>query len=297
MITEAELAASANCTMLLENQLTARGQQMPIKALVGNAQQLPNIPKVVQELIESFGDDDINTDAIAKKLASDQVLTAKVLRMANSARYGGNRKIGSVNDAVVVLGFNALRTLVLASGLTSAFKPPEGFDIKQFWRNSFTCAALCKWLAKFTKLDPEVAFTCGMMHNIGGLLIQTLAPEKAAHIDGAVALGGNRKQEQDSALGFDFAQAGAELAQTWRFPNDIVEAVRFQLAPDQPAPYAKIVYLSMFILSMNASKHPEDMLAEFPDPVAESLGINVSQMKERLEETTSIDSGLEELIG
>ena len=270
---------------------------MPLSDMMSKAQQLPNIPKVVQELIESFGDESINTDDIAKKLASDQVLTAKVLRMATSARYGGNRKIGSVNDAVVVLGFNALRTLVLASGLTSAFKAPEGFDIKQFWRNSFTCAALCKWLARFTKLDPEVAFTCGMMHNIGGLLIHILAPDKAMEIDGAVSQGQNRKQMRDHQLGFDFTEAGAELAQSWRFPKDIVEAVRFQLAPDQPAPYAKIVYLAMFILSMNASKQPEQMQAEFPDQIAESVGINIDQMKNQLAETKVIDSGLDELLG
>ncbi|MDN3638897.1 HDOD domain-containing protein [Simiduia curdlanivorans] len=270
---------------------------MPLKAMMNNAQQLPNIPKIVQELIESFGDNNVNTDAIAKKIASDQVLTAKVLRMANSARYGGNRKIGSVNDAVVILGFNALRTLVLASGLTSAFKTPESFDIKQFWRNSFTCAALCKWLAKFTKLDPEVAFTCGMMHNIGGLLIHTLAPDKAAEIDGAVSQGLDRKQTQDLQLGFDFTDAGAELAQNWRFPSDIVDAVRFQLSPGQSAPYAKLVYLAIFILSMNASKHPEQMQAEFPDQLAESIGINVEQMKDKLAETKTLDSGLDALLG
>ncbi|BFM10768.1 HDOD domain-containing protein [Simiduia litorea] len=270
---------------------------MPLKDMMNKAQQLPNIPKVVQELIESFGNEDINTDDIAKKLASDQVLTAKVLRMANSARYGGNRKIGSVNDAVVVLGFNALRTLVLASGLTSAFKAPEGFDIKQFWRNSFTCAALCKWLAKFTKLDSEIAFTCGMMHNIGGLLIHILTPDKAIVIDSAVGQGQDRKQIQDRQLGFDFTEAGAELAQSWRFPQEIVDAVRFQLSPEQPAPYAKTVYLAMFILSLNASKQPEQMLAEFPDHIAKSIGIDVDQMKNRLAETKAIDSGLDELLG
>ncbi len=84
---------------------------MDLKNLIDNAQKLPNIPKVVQELIESFGDDNVNNDAIAKKISADQVLTAKLLRAANSAHYGGNRKVGSVNDAVFILGFNAVRTL------------------------------------------------------------------------------------------------------------------------------------------------------------------------------------------
>lgn len=88
-----------------------------LKSLIENAQKLPNIPKVVQELIESFNDENVNTEAIANKISADQVLTAKVLRAANSAHYGGHRKVASVNDAVLILGFNAVRTLVLASGL------------------------------------------------------------------------------------------------------------------------------------------------------------------------------------
>lgn len=95
---------------------------MDLKNLVDNAQKLPNIPKVVQELIESFGNENIKNEEIAKKVSADQVLTAKVLRAANSAHYGGNRKVGSVSDAVFVLGFNAVRTLVLASGMTGRLK-------------------------------------------------------------------------------------------------------------------------------------------------------------------------------
>ena len=99
---------------------------------------MPNIPKVVQELIQSFGDENVDSGEVAAKLSKDQAMTAKVLRMANSSKYGGHRTVGSVNDAVVLLGFNALRTMVLASGLTSAFPTPEGFNIKEFWVKSFT---------------------------------------------------------------------------------------------------------------------------------------------------------------
>jgi HD-like signal output (HDOD) protein len=130
-----------------------------LQNLIDNAQKLPNIPKVVQELIESFGDENVSNDAIAKKISADQVLTIKVLRAANSAHYGGNRKVGSVNDAVFLLGFNAVRTLVLASGLTGAFSAPEGFDIKKFWRDSFAVAAICKWMARYSHDDAETAFT------------------------------------------------------------------------------------------------------------------------------------------
>ena len=71
---------------------------MNLQNLIDNAQKLPNIPKVVQELIESFGDENVSNDAIAKKISADQVLTIKVLRAANSAHYGGNRKRDGKRD-------------------------------------------------------------------------------------------------------------------------------------------------------------------------------------------------------
>jgi hypothetical protein len=82
--------------------------------------RLPMVPKVVQELIESFHKTDINIDEISDKVGHDQVLTARVLRLANTARFGGSRRVGSLDDAVVLLGFDNLRILVIASGITGA---------------------------------------------------------------------------------------------------------------------------------------------------------------------------------
>lgn len=272
---------------------------MSLQNLLDNATNLPVIPKVVQELIESFGDQEVDIDQIARKIASDQVLTAKVLRMANSAHYGGNRKVGSVQDAVVLLGFNALRTLVLASGLTSAFKAPENFDLQQFWRNSFTVGALCKWLARQAGLDPELAFTCGMMHNLGALLIHLLAPEQAAELDASDEQNESLTGLQQQALGYDFTEAGAALAERWQFPQTIADAIRHQLRPLQqpvPAPYANLLYLANFILMYNSSSHQQAMLAEFPDRQAQALGMDLQRLKQRLPETRGLDGEMDGLL-
>ena len=100
---------------------------MRVEQLFDQAHELPQIPKLVQELIEGFNNEDINIDEIAEKIAMDQVITAKVLRLANSARFGMPRQVSSVDDAVVLLGFNALRTLVVASGVAAAFKKLDNF--------------------------------------------------------------------------------------------------------------------------------------------------------------------------
>jgi HD-like signal output (HDOD) protein len=271
-----------------------------LQNLIDNAQKLPNIPKVVQELIESFGDENVSNDAIAKKISADQVLTIKVLRAANSAHYGGNRKVGSVNDAVFLLGFNAVRTLVLASGLTGAFKAPEGFDLKQFWHDSFAVAATCKWIARYSHDDAETAFTCGMIHNIGELLIHILLPAECAEMQKVVDKGARNVDIEKNYLGFDFSEAGAELAHRWKFPDAIVKGIRYQLDPHEAETFprlAGVINLALYINKMNdAGADSAAILASFPNALATELGINLVKMMEKIEETKELATPIDALL-
>lgn len=273
---------------------------MNLQSLIDNAQKLPNIPKVVQELIESFGDENVSNDAIAKKISSDQVLTIKVLRAANSAHYGGNRKVGSVNDAVFLLGFNAVRTLVLASGLTGAFKAPEGFDLRKFWHDSFAVAATCKWIARFSHDDAETAFTCGMIHNIGELLIHILLPAECAEMQKVVDKGARNVDIERNYLGFDFSEAGAELANRWKFPDAIVKGIRYQLEPqaaDNFPRLAAIINIALYINQKNGEGATSAaILEDFPSELATSLGINLVKMMEKIEETKDLGTAIDELL-
>lgn len=272
---------------------------MELKNLIDNAQKLPNIPKVVQELIESFGDENINNETIAKKISADQVLTAKVLRAANSAHYGGNRKVGSVSDAVFILGFNAVRTLVLASGMTGAFKAPEGFDLPAFWHNSFAVAATCKWLAKFSKDDAETAFTCGMIHNIGELLIHILLPEECKEIQKVVDRGARNSDIEKNVLGFNFPEAGAELANRWKFPDAIVAGIRYQLDPlaaPEFSRFAALINIADYIVHVHEKGNDAELLAHFPNDLATKLGINMVKLAEKIDETNDLMGGFDELI-
>jgi HD-like signal output (HDOD) protein len=271
-----------------------------LQNLIDNAQKLPNIPKVVQELIENFGDENVSNDAIAKKISADQVLTIKVLRAANSAHYGGNRKVGSVNDAVFLLGFNAVRTLVLASGLTGAFKAPEGFDLRKFWHDSFAVAATCKWLARYSHDDAETAFTCGMIHNIGELLIHILLPAECAEMQKVVDKGARNIDIEKNYLGFDFSEAGAELAHRWKFPEAIVKGIRYQLNPLEADVFprlAGVISIAMYINKMNeAGADSAAILANFPSALATELGINLVKLMEKIEDTKELATPIDELL-
>lgn len=273
---------------------------MNLDQLLSKAQELPSIPKVVQELIESFQSDDFDMDDIAKKLSMDQVLSAKVLRLANSARYSGNREITSINEAVVRLGFDALRTLVLASGFVSTFKAPDGFDLNGFWRDSFTVAEVSRWFAEQLGQDQDTAFTCGMISNIGELMVNILLPEKAQEISRVVANGGDRILLQTDAWGFTSEAVGAKVATKWKFPPSIIEAIEQQAAPlEQEAASRLACYLNLarYIKDCKtAGTAMPDIIEGFPNDVAQAAGLNLAEVLDNLEVAMALESGVEALL-
>lgn len=273
---------------------------MNLSALFEQTHNLPNIPKVVQELIDTFNQEDVNVDAIAGKISLDPVLTAKVLRLANSAHYGVSRSISTTTDASVLLGFATLRTLVLASGITGAMKSPEGFDRKGFWRNNFAVAALAKWMATYTKVNTDMAFTCGMLHSIGELLIHILLPIESKKIAAAVLAGGKLHQVENSILGFNYGEVGAELATRWKFPEEIIEGIRTHCDPlssDPVSPLGGLVHLAVFVQDahINGSSDSE-IIEKFPMDIATAIKMDTQQALEDLKQTEGIESGMDALL-
>lgn len=265
-------------------------------ALLANSQHIPAIPKVVHELIATFEHADVDVDDIANRIALDQALSAKVLRMANTPAYGGNRRIASVHDAVMVLGFNAVRTLVLSCGFLQAFKAPASFNLRRFWLETFRTAATCRWLAKFARTDPEVAFTVGLLHDIGTLLIHLTYPEQATTLDASAAMGSNRIAMENALLGCNYCDVGAALAQHWNFPDRIVQALKFQAAPEtaQPAStLAELIHIAQFILSrIDAGETMADIADALPDIPTRSLNINLDKVLNSLDEVPNLGNDI-----
>lgn len=274
---------------------------MSMATIFAETQQLPHIPRVVQELIESFRNEDVDVDELSSKVALDQSLTAKVLRLANSAHYGVSRTIANPHDAIMLLGFNTLRTMVLASGMTSAFKAPDNFDMKTFWRDSFAVGALSKWLANYVDgCDRETAFTCGMLHSVGELLIRMVMPKEAHHIDEALSMGGTRHTLERGQLGFTSADVGAELAKRWKFPAEMQQAILEQNNPDLDRTYsalAGILHIAQYLNKAHKDGLDEEaILAKFPKAVADAIGMNCDKAYADLADSNDLSSGLEGLL-
>lgn len=262
---------------------------MSMEQLFKKIKQLPVIPKLLHELMRDFSDESIDIKTIAHKIEMDQVISAKVLKLANSAAYRRGDEITSIEQAVIRLGFNALRSLVVASGIMTSFKTPKNFNTTKFWVETFQTATIAKALGKNCRtIDAETAFTCALLHNIGELLIQSALPEEAELINLAISQGNSRIDAQREMLGFDYSQVGAELARRWNLSDMFVDAISQQLDPlsfDPVSPEAVLIRLSMFVsFAWNAGVPAHVIVTRFPTPLAAHLGIDPSELSERLQE-------------
>ena len=208
---------------------------MKLAALFQYENALPAMPALMQELINSFSDERLTTDSLARRISLDPVLGAQVLRLANSAYYRVSRQIGSIDAAVALLGFDTVRTLVITCSLVSRFKDVPGIDLQEFWSYSLTVAATARCLAKAVGVAPvvaELAFTGGLSHALGELILFMAAPQKMQAIAGVSAFHGEQRLQLERDLfAFDYLDVSAELLQRWKFPPAIVQGIAAMRQP------------------------------------------------------------------
>lgn len=248
------------------------------EALISRLNELPRIESVLQELLEMVNRDNFDFSQLSKKLAMDQVLSARLLRMANSAHFAGNKPLSNLHEAVIRVGSGAVRTLVSSSILYSAFPKIETMNIKDYWANTFEVAMIASRLADQAKLDANEVFTTGVLHNIGELMIHSLVPEQAIEISNRIAEGQSPLSAQREVLGTDATELGAKLAEAWKFPPEMKDAIENINHPGK-AKIAKrlacLLYLARDINkrwdSMLEEEEKQHYLAEHP--AANVLGI------------------------
>jgi len=206
--------------------------------IASRVRELPALPAAVVELIQSLGDDGQGAEQLARKIANDQALAAKTLRLANSSFYGMSRQVTSVTDATAILGLRTLRSVAMAAGLAGNFPASAagGFDFKAFWRHSIGTALCARAMAAVLRREEEAAFTLGLLHDIGRLVLATaFAPEYA------VALKHQREHDllpldaERAVLGTDHTVVGGLIAEHWRFSPAIVQAIVVHHTPDDAA--------------------------------------------------------------
>lgn len=209
--------------------------RLSFEHIIRQIQELPSLPVVVLELLSSMDQDDTDVHVLAQKIELDQALAAKTLRIANSSFYGMQSKVTSIPQAVSVLGFHSIRTVVTACALTGSFAPVSGgFDFQAFWRHSLATAIAARLLAPHLRVNPETAFTAGLLHDLGTLVLVTRFPAEHALVRSYRQAHDCQMADAELAvIGIDHAQVGSALAAYWKFPEAIQQAVADHHAIDR----------------------------------------------------------------
>jgi HD-like signal output (HDOD) protein len=230
---------------------------MPIdrKELLDKLHQLPSLPLALQELIASLKHPDLEVTTLVRMIELDQGITAKVLRMANSSFYGLPRKVGSISDAVTVLGFDTIRSLVLSTGMMKALPPSPGslFDRQNYWRQCYRVATISNALGRYLQNGKHLTFTAGLFCEIGQLVLDICIPELFSTIimnqsKSELSLSEIEKME----LGFDHYEIGADFIRHWNFPMEIEQLGRYWNSPELSIsiePLACVVHTAALINS------------------------------------------------
>ena len=203
--------------------------------LAAGVQDLPSLPAVVMELLSSVEQEDIDISVLAKKVSYDQALTAKTLRLANSPSSGLQVKVTTIQQAITFLGFQTTRNLITAAAITGCFPSGRcnGFKDKAFWRHSIATAVCARALARRMRFSPDIAFTAGLLHDIGRLVLVTCHPDAYGQV---VAWQAQHSCDwlaaERAVLGIDHVDAGVALADHWNFSDTMRQAIAYHHAPD-----------------------------------------------------------------
>jgi HD-like signal output (HDOD) protein len=260
---------------------------MHLSDLLRQPHVLPTVPKVVYELMDSLNREDVAVEPISRSISADPVLSVKLLRLANSSYYHVSRSVSTVEDAVLMLGFTTVRTLVIGAGISGAFTGQAGVDLKRFWRYSTQTAAVARWLARVADCNQEQAFMVGLMHGLGHLVMQAGMPEQMLYLEkNCDFLDARRVDMEHASFGYHHAHVSAALFKAWKLPQELVDAVSYATEPLRAPtfmPLASILHVATWrARAQQARLYPEELAQTLPKEVCAHLKISPDQILQQM---------------
>ncbi|MCK5438243.1 MAG: HDOD domain-containing protein, partial [Desulfobulbaceae bacterium] len=188
-----------------------------------SVKNLPTLPGIVIKLSKMAEDPDTTTDQMGKVISKDHILAAKLLKLVNSAFYGFPQRISSISSAIILLGFNVIKSLIISA---SIFEFMEDQDL-ELWEHSLGCAVVSSVLAKRLGVsEPEEISTAGLIHDLGKVAIKMELPEEFEKIHCLVRKRGISTLEAErEILGLDHAEVGGWLTKSWNLPTKLIEPI------------------------------------------------------------------------
>lgn len=271
--------------------------KLNIEYIVSKVDDMKVLPEIINKIIALTDDPDSTVQDMEKAILKDSVLTTKILRLANSAYYGYARNISTISRAAVLLGFQAIKSLALASTMRTYLTDElKGYSLEknQLWTQSQTCAIVSRFIAKQIKYpNPEEAYIAGLLRDIGKTILNQHMEKEYAEVllriemDNLSFLDAERE-----VLGFNHAEIGEKVAEKWNLPKALVDAIGHHHTPElaniNPL-LVSIVHIADAITMMMGVGLGVDGLAYNLSPMAiETIGLNESQLENIISQVTDL---------
>ncbi|HRP98199.1 MAG TPA: HDOD domain-containing protein [Rhodocyclaceae bacterium] len=203
--------------------------------LVANLEALTSLPSVYVRIRETLDAPDGSLVEISRAITADPALTARLLKVVNSALYGYGGTIDSIHRAVTILGLQQVHDLVLAMSLSSVFSGirPEQMDMARFWRGSMMCGIAAREIGRRCELaTAERMLVIGLLADVGHLAMYQTVPALAIEAQKAADTNGEPLfQAERRIVGCDYAEVGATLMDSWKLPSCFAEVIGAQIHP------------------------------------------------------------------
>ncbi|MFC2140249.1 HDOD domain-containing protein [Candidatus Auribacterota bacterium] len=260
-----------------------------LQSIVNRIYDLPTLPVVVNKLSEVVGDPKSCANDIAKIIATDQALTSKILKIANSAFYGLRNPIANISLAVVILGYKSIKSLALGVSVFDMFEENEeatGFSMVDYWKHSLAVGLCARIISKKTKIGiAEEQFVCGLLHDIGEMLFYKYAEDDFHKAITLLEKDRNLTIEaaEKKIFAFDHTDIGEWLAEKWRLPiltkkaikehHDFSQILKIDNA-SLKSEVAMIYFSDIFCKQLGYRYGGEKKIGDIPDELYQLLRIS-----------------------
>ncbi|MBI2566269.1 MAG: HDOD domain-containing protein [Candidatus Schekmanbacteria bacterium] len=263
-----------------------------VEQIASRAGDLPPLPQVASKVVQLVADPDSSAGDLVRVISRDQALTVKVLKIANSALFGVSQAVTTLSRAITLLGFNTLRSLVIAASTQALFrsKPTSSFQDRILWEHSLAVALAGRLVARRSRYRGiEEAFVSGLVHDIGKAVMDRNIAEQYQRVVELVYNDGIPFLEAEQAvLGFDHTTVGALVVRKWKLGETYEEAVQCHHDPRAATVDPKlsaVVSLANALcvrVGIGPERRPELDFGSLP--ALEMLGVEVAEIEEMTQE-------------
>jgi len=277
-----------------------------IDQLLADIERLPSFSEIVHKVLQMVKDPDADFHAVAKEISKDVGLTSDILRISNSAYYHPSREVRSVHEAIIILGLKTVKDIVLVSAARGILKQPvAGYRLEErdMWDHSLVVASLASKIAedRKTKTPVDVAFTAGLLHDVGKIVLAQVFRKIYVQISMEMKQNPNQRftELEKKYMGYNHSEIGAILLKKWNFPAELVEAALYNYTPDKASinpELTAIIHIANWIaLSAGIGVDAGGMSEHLSNDAVVLLGMNDIMVRNYYENLPELLDSLKEL--